>query len=310
MPINAGYEYGLAQEKLDQAKTPDEKIRALEALLSASPNHKGSERLRQEIKTKISKLREKQEKERSKKSGGFSLSIKKEGAAQIVLIGLANSGKSTILNKLTGAKVEIADYAFTTKEPEIGVMDYHGVKIQAIEIPAIFEGLMESDKGPSLVAMARSADLIVIVLDGTKNCEADLKIIENEFDKAYVALKKIRQQNTNYEVKKCLVIVNKLMKSFKCPYPVSWVDDLKQGIWNMLGLIYVQTKLQGKKPDWPPVPLEVGSTIKTLAELVHKDFVRNFKYARIWGKSAKHDGTNVGLEHILREGDIVEIHTK
>ncbi len=310
MPVNAGYEYGLAQEKVEQAKTPEEKIRALEALLSASPNHKGTERLRQEIKTKISKLREKQEKERSKKGGGYSLSIKKEGAAQVVLIGLPNSGKSTILNKLTGSKVEIAEYAFTTKDPEVGVMDYHGVKIQAIELPAMFEGFMDGDNGPSLLAMARSADLIVIVLDGTKDPEADLEIIENEFDKAYITLKKIRIQHTNYEIKKCLVIVNKVMKSFKCPYPVSWVDDLKQGIWNMLDLVYVQTKLQGKKPDWPPVALKVGSTIETLAEVVHKDFVKNFKYARIWGKSVKHDGTTVGLEHVLKEGDIIEIHTK
>ncbi len=100
------------------------------------------------------------------------------------------------------------------------------------------------------------------------------------------------------------------MKSFKSPYPVCWVDDLKDGIWNMLDLIYVQTKLQGKKPAWPPVALNKGSNIQDLAEIVHKDFVKSFKYARIWGKSIKHNGTTVGIDHILKEGDIVEIHTK
>ena len=122
MPVNATYEYVEAQKKVDEAKTPQEKIKALESLLSACPTHKGAEKLRQEIKTKISKLKEKIEKERSKKASGFSISIKKEGAAQITLVGLTNSGKSTILKNLTGAKVEIADYAFTTKMPEIGVM--------------------------------------------------------------------------------------------------------------------------------------------------------------------------------------------
>ncbi len=100
MPINAGYEYGQAEKKVLEAKTLQEKIKALEELLSVSPSHKGAEKLRLEIKTKISKLREKVEKERSKKAGGFSLSIKKEGAAQVALVGLTNSGKSFILNIL------------------------------------------------------------------------------------------------------------------------------------------------------------------------------------------------------------------
>ena len=310
MPINAGYEYGEAQKKVNEAKTPEEKIRALEYLLSVSPAHKGSERLRQEIKTKISKLKEKVEKERSKKGGGFSLSIKKEGAAQVALVGVPNSGKSFILNKLTGAKVEIADYPFTTKMPEVGVMDYNGVKVQIVEVPAIFPGFMDSDKGPSFLAIARSADLVAVVIDGNSSCEDDLKIISEEFEKGFVSLKKIKNNKSEGEIKKCVVVVNKVMKNFKCPYPVCWIDDLKQGIWNMLDLIYVRTKMPGKKPDWPPVALKKGSKVEDLASIVHKDFIKNFKYARIWGKSVKHDGTNVGLDHTLAEGDIVEVHTK
>ena len=328
MPINANYEYGEAQKKVLEAKNTEEKIRALENLLSVSPSHKGAEKLRLEIKTKISKLKEKVEKERSKKAGGFSLSVKKEGAAQIVLIGLPNSGKSFILNKLTGAKAEIANYEFTTKNPEIGVMDYNGVKIQIIELPALFEGFIDGDKGPSYLAIARSADLVVLVVDGSSNCEKQIKIIEGEFEQSYVKLKTIKDYKTKnktglsedlikkYEkdlddnTKNVLVVVNKVMTNFKCAYPVCWVDDLKQGIWNMLGLVYVQTKLPSKKPDWPPVALKAGNCISDLAGLVHKDFIRNFKYARIWGKSVKHDGTTVGLEHVLKEGDIVEIHTK
>ncbi len=83
MPINAGYEYAEAQKKVNEAKTSDEKIKAFEHLLSVSPSHKGAEKLRQEIKTKISKLRAKAEKDRAKKSSGFSINVKKEGAAQV-----------------------------------------------------------------------------------------------------------------------------------------------------------------------------------------------------------------------------------
>ncbi len=310
MPVNAGPEYAAAEVEYKRAKTNSDKIKALERMHTLAPKHKSSEGLLREIKTKISKIKEKVEKERAKKAGGFSLSIKKEGAAQVALVGLTNSGKSFILNKLTGAKAEIADYPFTTKIPEVGVMDHNGIKIQLVEVPAIFEGFIDSERGPAFMSIARSADLIVIVLDGRSDCENDLKIINNEFKKAFVTLKKVRQEKTEHEIKNCLVVVNKVMNNFRCTYPVCWVDDLKHGIWNMLGLIYARTKQHGRKPDWPPVALKKGSTVKDLASLVHKDFVKNFKYARIWGKSVKHEGSTSGLKHVLEEGDIVEIHTK
>ena len=68
MPVNAGYEYAEAQKKVNEAKTPQEKIKALEYLLSVSPSHKGAEKLRQEIKTKISKLKRKQKKKKQGKA--------------------------------------------------------------------------------------------------------------------------------------------------------------------------------------------------------------------------------------------------
>ena len=147
MPTNAGVGYSLALEEYNKAKTPSEKLKALEKVYSEAPKHKSSEKLLSEIKQKISKLKLKIEKERVKKSSGFSISIKKDGAAQIALVGVPNSGKSFILNKLTGAKVEIADYPFTTKMPEFGIMDYNGVKIQLVEVPAIFPNFYESEKG-------------------------------------------------------------------------------------------------------------------------------------------------------------------
>jgi len=308
MPVNAGYEYAEAQKKVNEAKTPQEKIKALEYLLSVSPSHKGAEKLRQEIKTKISKLKEKAEKEKARKSSGFSISVKKEGAAQVALVGLPNSGKSFILHKLTGAKAEIADYLFTTKMPEVGVMDYHGVKIQIVEIPAFFDGFMESGNGPAFMGVARSADLIAIILDGTRDCHDDLEIIKKEFEKVFVKLKKIKDNDR--QATNCILAVNKVLQNFKTKYVSCWAEDIKECIWKNLNLIYVQTKQHGKKPDLPPVALKKGSTIKELANLVHKDFVRNFKYARIWGKSVKHNGSTAGLDHVLAEGDVVEIHTK
>ena len=150
MPINADYKYFEAQKKYNEAKTTQEKLKALQELLSVSPSHKGAEKLRQEIKTKIAKLKEKQEKERlKKKSSGKSFFIKKEGIVQVALVGLSNVGKSFLLSKLTGARVEIADYEYTTKKPEIGILDYNGIKIQLIEIPALFTGIANKGMGPT-----------------------------------------------------------------------------------------------------------------------------------------------------------------
>ena len=68
--------------------------------------------------------------------------------------------------------------------------------------------------------------------------------------------------------------------------------------------------MPGKKADWPPVALPKGAIVKDLASKVHKDFVQQFNYARIWGTSVKHEGLTVGLDHVLAEGDTIEIHTK
>ena len=306
MPINANYEYAEALKKVDQAKTHQEKIKALEDLLAAAPKHKGASGLLQEIKTKISKLKEKIQKEHSKKGSRYSILIKKEGAAQVALVGLPNSGKSWILKKFTNAKSMIAEYEFTTKMPEIGVLDFKGIKIQLVELPAFFRGYSKSEKGPSFLAIARSANLICIILDGTKDCKVNLSLIEEEFERASIKLQTLKKK----EGIPCLVVINKIMNSFQTHFPSIWVEDLKESIWSKLNLIWVRTKTPGKKPDWPPVALKMGSCVKDLAENIHKDFIRRFRFARIWGRSVKHDSTNVGLDHILEEADIVELHLK
>ncbi len=308
MPVNAGYEYGEAQKKVADAKTPQEKITALENLLSVVPKHKGSEGLQQELKTKISQLRTKAEKEKARKKGGFHIAIKKEGAAQVVLMGLTNSGKSTILNLLTNVKTEVAHYEFTTQKPVIAMMDYEGVLIQLVEIPALFPAFSASDKGPSYMSIARSSDLIVLVLDGTKDCPEQLRAIEHEFSASGLTLATLKHPKPGAHA--CLVALNKTMQQFPSTYSICWYQDLRNAIWTKLGLIWVRTKMPGKKADWPPVALPKGSLVKDLASKVHKDFVSQFKYARIWGSSVKHEGLTVGLDHTLAEGDIIEIHTK
>lgn len=307
MPVNPGIDFQLAQEEYHKAQTTSEKIRALENMYAKCPKHKGAENLLQEIKSKISKLKEKQEKESAKK-GGYSISIKKEGAASVCLLGITNSGKSTILNSLTNVNTKISEYEYTTKMPEVGVMDYHGIKIQIVEIPAVFPEFSEKGNGPTFLSIARNSDLIVIVLDGAKPSGEQLKMIEKECKNALIDL----DGETKGSILgiPCLIVVTKEFKRPKTKHSVVKLDNLKFEIWKKLNLIYVFTKSPGKERDFPPVAMKKGSTLYDLAYKIHKDFVKKFKNARIWGRSVKYQGASVGLDHVLKEDDVIEIHIK
>jgi len=76
----------------------------------------------------------------------------------------------------------------------------------------------------------------------------------------------------------------------------------------MLDIIRVYTKVPGQKPDFTdPIILDRGSTLEDAAASVHKDFRAKLKYARIWG-SGKHDGVMAKRDHILQDGDVIELH--
>ena len=300
MPLNPGIDYQVAKSEYEKAGSDLERLKCLQKMFSTCPKHKSSEGELQQIKTKISKLKAKIEKLRSRKSKGHSIAIKREGAAQIVLIGLPNSGKSTLMQELTNATPKIAEYEFTTKKAEIGAMDYEGVKLQLIEIPALFDGFIDTDKGAAYLSIVRNANLVVIVLDGLRDVRKDLKVIEVECEKAFFELGKDID---------CLAYLNKKRRKIYRTYPISYEKDVKKKIWKSLGFMYVYTKTPGKGKEFPPVALKTGKTVKDLAEIVHKDFVKKFKFARVWGPSAKHNSASVGPEHVLKEGDVVEFHT-
>ena len=382
MPTNVTAEYGAAELEYQKAKSHAEKIKALERMLAEVPKHKGTEKLQQEIKTKMAKFRELMRKEAEKKKGGYSLSVRKDGAAQVILIGPPNTGKSLLLSKITNAKPDIADYDFTTTKPEIGAMNYEKVQIQIVEIPAVVKDMSFKGKGPQFFSIVRNADLIVIVTD----VMSDLKLLFDEFKKSDIKLNekkpgiKIKKMGTGgiefigqnmikgnmASVKKVLrdanianavievfeksdindfrnavkeslafisafIVLTKgdlagtknAVKDLKEKYPkfdiipVSLIKDvnvdlIKETIWKKLNMIRIYTKEPGKrvKKDEPVCLKKHKRTVKDLALNVHKDFVKKFKYAKVWGKSAKFPGQTIGLEHQLEDEDIVELHIK
>lgn len=196
MPVNPGFEYVVAEERYRKARTPSEKLAGLIEMLRTVPKHKGTEKIKAEFTRKIALLRKEIEKQReiqSKRGSGAAIAVKKEGIGQVVLVGLPNSGKSTLLNMLTDAHAEVAPYAFTTKKPEVGMLDYKGAKIQLVEVPALIEGSSEGKaNGMQALSIIRNADAIVFVLSSEQSAEDELKLLQNELEKANIKANRSR----------------------------------------------------------------------------------------------------------------------
>jgi len=267
MPANVTIEYVKAEEKYRNAKTREEKIEALEEMLSTIPKHKGTERMQAMIKQKLARLKHQKKAKVSRKS----LMIPKEGDAQVCILGLTQSGKSTLLSKLTNARPKISDHPFTTTKPEIGTFDFEGVKIQLVEIPSNFK--------PVFMSIVQSSDGMVLIYRNKDELK-ELKDILSDFKikKSFVEIK------TNEDLEK-----------------------IKNDIWNILGLIRVYCKEPGKKPEKKALVLKKGSSVGDAAKKVHKDFVKYFKFARVWG-SSKYSGEKVGMDYKLKDNDVLEIH--
>ena len=173
MPANLPPQYFDVEEQYRKAKDPQEKLVYLQQLLSIIPKHKGTEKLQAELKTKIKKIKETVAKQKkSKGSGGAWYQVEKQGAGQVVLVGLPNCGKSSLLNALTNAHSAIGDYPFTTQLPQVGMMEYENIKIQIVDTPPLY-----SDAPPWLFGLYRNGDIILIVLDCTADPSADVNAI-------------------------------------------------------------------------------------------------------------------------------------
>jgi ribosome-interacting GTPase 1 len=168
MPVNLTAEAQAAQRAYEEASGLEERIEKLVKFISLIPKHKSSEKMVALYRHRLTVLRREQEERRIRRkmaTGGPSYSLAKEGAGQVVIVGVTNSGKSALLNRLTGAKAKIGDYEFTTQLPEPGVLKYGGTDIQIIDMPALFEGAIDSSIGRQILGGIRNADLVVLAID-------------------------------------------------------------------------------------------------------------------------------------------------
>ncbi|MGY5880910.1 MAG: GTPase, partial [Candidatus Thorarchaeota archaeon] len=123
MPTNVTPEFDRQRIIYEETEDLAQRIVELTKLLSFAPRHKGGERMVGDYRKKLAQLKaqleKKREMDRARKSGGGTEEgvIRKEGAGQVCLVGVTNSGKSTIINAVTNAEFDIGDYPFTTPIP-------------------------------------------------------------------------------------------------------------------------------------------------------------------------------------------------
>jgi ribosome-interacting GTPase 1 len=329
MPANLPPEYFAAEKQFKQASTPAEKIAALEDLIATVPKHKGTDKLRADLRRRLSQLRK--DAIRKKKGGKVDLyTVPKEGAAQIALVGFPNSGKSSLLASLTNATPVIAEYPISTLMPLPGMMPFEDIQVQLVDLPPI--GNESTDGWVSGILRYADALIIIVDLSDDPDIQAELLLEQLERWKIYT-ISKSEARNTKSETgfgvtKRALIVANKqdlpgtednfirLKEKFENIYlciDVSAsgkenIEKLKRAVFDLSSVIRVYSKPPGKEPDLStPFTIPSGSTLLDLASSIHKEFFHNMKFARIWG-SARFDGQRVEKNHILKDRDIVEIH--
>lgn len=330
MATNQSPGYIRAEEKYRSAKTDEERLEALQEMLSTLPKHKASEKLQADLKTKISKLRKEIQKKppAAPKGGPDPYHVPKGGAGQVVLIGTPNVGKSAIVAITTNAPVKVADYPYTTAVPAPGMWPYEDVQIQLVDTPP-----MTADHVPSgLMGTVRSSDVIGIVVDLSadplEQAETVLKILADrglelrsvprtELDKdkpaQHVAVLLATKVDLPVSAEN-LDILSELYKDKIQILPISalsgqGLDQLCRRLWELLGVIRIYTKEPGKPVDRErPYVLPVGSTLTDLAASIHRDLPTLMKYARVWG-DGRFAGAQIQRTEVLRDKDVVEIHS-
>ena len=304
MSTNQSPEFLSAQKKFLMAQTDEERLLGMEEMIKFMPKHKSAEGLRANIRTRYKKLKEEIEKKKQqRKQTRRKEGIRKEGI-QVALIGLTNSGKSSLISILTNTMPKIAPYEFTTKEPIIGMLEYEGINFQMIDLPAInYEAF---DRG-----VANSADILLIIITGMQQINEILPFLEKTSGKKIIAFNKSdllsdsekRKIEANLKSKKynfCIIST----KTF------GGIEELKQKLLKNSGVIRIYTKQPGMPADKDPMLMKPNPTIKDAAEKILHGFSERIKEVRITGPSSKFPNQKVGLKHVLKDRDIVEFRTE
>lgn len=277
-------------------KEGSERTRELRAVLGELPNYKNGPYadLRKWVQEELEESRA-----RSRVVRRDSISIRREGAAQVAFVGPPNAGKSSLLQALSDIQIKTGDYAFTTTRPVPALTRLRGVLVQLVEIPGLIEGAAEDrGGGRALLGVLRGADAIVLCHDAAR--PESLGTIRAELEAAGIE-------------KPMLVVAT---KTDEAPTPAGTLgvsileeqslDALRDAVWELTGLVRVFVRRPGEDAA-EPQPLHPPATVVDVARAIHHELAESCTGARIWGPSARFGAQRVGREHVVADGDTIEV---
>jgi hypothetical protein len=285
-----------------------ERIREVRALLAELPDYRNGPYadLRKWLTSEIEDTRV-----RSNAVHRDSIAVRREGAAQIALVGPPNVGKSSLLQALSEIQIKTGDYPFTTLRPIPALTRIGGVLVQLVEIPGLIAGATEDrGGGRALLGVLRSADAIIYCAQPDAD-PAALRAVRDEVARAGIEKPAFLAATRADDAPPGAI--DRLKAAFPDldVVPVSVIDEdsleaFREATWRLTGLIRVRLRTLGET-DPEPLALAPRSTVEAVADSVHHDLAATFVRARVWGPSARFDGQRVGRDHVVRDGDVVEI---
>ncbi len=329
MPANLTPDYQRAEQRYREAQTPDDKLAALEEMLRTLPKHKGTEKIQADLKRKIKESKEEAVTRRKAGGGKDPFHVPRQGAGQVVLVGVPNVGKSALVGALTDAPVKVAEFPFTTHTPVPGMAYHEDCPIQLVDMPPVTPEHMPG----GMFGAIRNADIVAVVANAGGG-----SVLE-EVDGILSVLRERRLRllskpvlppwaDGEPETRRGLIVANQcdrdgaaaniealreLIDAELTILPVSAVsgenlNELTKALFQLLHVVRVYAKPPGKPPDKSaPFIVPAGSTVLQLAEHIHKELASKFRFARLWGDGV-FPGQQVNHDHVLGDKDIVEIH--
>ena len=307
MPIPHRTQMQIIRRRLT-GKDGSERVRELRAILADLPNYRNGPYadIRKWVMDQIDQTRV-----RSRVVQRDSIAVRREGAAQVALVGPPNSGKSSLLHALSHVQIQIADYAFTTLRPVPSITRIGGIKVQLVEIPGLIAGAnQDRGGGRALLGVLRGADAIVYCQAVNAPLKALLEV-RAEVTAAGIELDSLLAGTKMDEGREgSLAALGAAIPDLPL-VGVSVIDDasletFREAVWKLTGLIRVYLRHEGDVAE-EPIALEPGATVAEVAATIHRSLGGSFRSARIWGPSARFDGQQVGRDQSVQDGDVVQI---
>jgi small GTP-binding protein len=289
-------------------KEGSDRVRELRAVLVDLPHYRNGPYadIRKWVLAEIERTRV-----RAKVVHRDTLAVRREGSAQIALVGPPNAGKSSLLQALSDIQIKTGDYAFTTVRPVPALTRIGGVLVQLVEIPGLIEGASQDrGGGRALLGVLRGADAIVLCHDASAP-PGGLDTVRRELASAGISKPTIVAATKLDDAPEGALSHLRGEFSGLPVVGVSVLDDasldaFRAAVWGLTGLLRVWLRKAGEV-DGDPLALRPGATVLDVARSVHHELADGFKGARVWGPSARFEGQRVGRGHVVADGDAVEV---